>query len=108
MPLRADEVPDTGFVVVLDPEEDPPRSEFRSPESPDVVDVDGVDEPDVLRLFRFEGTLDISFDRVDCTPPLTDVPAFWTPCAANPARLVVSGGGVNGVTVAVIAAEFAA
>ena len=91
--------------VVDVPEEDPPRSPLRSPESPDV---DDVDEPDVLRLFSVEGTLETNFDSADCAPPLADVPALLTPCAANPARLVVSGGGVTGVIVAVIAAEFAA
>ena len=91
---------------VVDPEEeDPPSSPLRSP---DVDDVDDVDEPDVLRLFSVEGTVETNFDSADCAPPLADVPALWTPCAANPARLVVSGGGLNGVTVAVIAAEFAA
>jgi hypothetical protein len=92
--------------VAVDPEEeDPPRSPLRSP---DVEEPDEPDEPDELRLFSVEGTVDISFDSADCTPPLPDVPPLWTPCAANPARLVVSGGGVSGVIVAVIAAEFAA
>jgi hypothetical protein len=97
--------------VVDVPEEDPPRSPFRSPESPDVDDVDDVDEPDEpgeVRLFSVLGTVETSFDSADCAPPLADVPAPFTPCAANPARLVVSGGGVSGVTPAVIAAEFAA
>src|ERR1700739_1116996 len=107
MPDASDESPPRG-VVVVPAEEDPPRSEFRSPESPDVDDVDEADEPGVLRLFSVLGTVETSFDSADCAPPLADVPALLTPCAANPARLVVSGAGVNGVTPAVIAAEFAA
>jgi hypothetical protein len=53
----------------------------------------------------------ISCDSVDCTPVPVDVPVVWAvavACAANPARLVVGGAAVTGVTCAVVAAEVAA
>jgi hypothetical protein len=94
--------------VVDDPEEDPPRSPLRIPESPEVDDVGELGD---ARLWRVVGTAETSCDSVDCTPVPADMPAACAlvgPCAANPAGLVVCGAAVNGVTLAVVAAEFAA
>jgi hypothetical protein len=94
--------------VMDDAAEDPPRSPLRLPESPDV---DDVDERGDARPCSPVVSVDISCDSVDCTPAPVDAPAVWAPaapCAANPARLVVGGAAVTGVTCAVVAAEVAA
>src|ERR1700747_1218510 len=93
------------LAVVDDPEEDPPRSPLRIPESPDVNEVGDA------RPFSAVGSVDVSGDSADCTPVPIDEPAAWAPaapCAANPARLVVCGAAVNGVNFAVVAAGVAA
>ena len=66
-------------MVVDDPEEDPPRSPLRSPESPDVDDVDELGD---ARLCSAVGTVEINCDSVDCTPVPVDVPAAWVTAAA--------------------------
>jgi hypothetical protein len=94
--------------VVDAAEDDPPTSPLRIPESPDV---DDVDEPGDAMPCSAVVSVEISCDSVDCTPVPVDAPAVWVPaapCAANPARLVVCGAAVVGVTPAVIAAECAA
>ena len=91
--------------MVVVPEEDPPRSPPRIPESSDV------DELGDTRLCSDVGSVDMSFDSADCTPVPIDELAAWAfaaPCAANPATFVVCGAALTGVTFAVIAAEFAA
>jgi hypothetical protein len=98
-----DKIPPPGVVITDDPVEDPlPRSALRIPESPDV------DELGDTRLCSAVCIEDISCDSVDCTPVPADVLAAWALCAANPDWLVVCGAGVNCVTFAVLAVEFAA
>jgi hypothetical protein len=104
-----DKIPPPGVVIEDDPVEDPPpRSPLRSPESPDVDDVEELGD---VRLCSAVCIEEINCDSVDCTPVPVDVPAAAetaAPCAADPAPVVVCGAAVNGVTFAVAAAEFAA
>jgi hypothetical protein len=54
------------------------------------------------------GTVETTCESADCAPALDDVPAAWLtapPWLEAPAALVVSGGVLNGVTVAAAAEE---
>jgi hypothetical protein len=96
-----DKIPPPGVVIVVDPfdpVEDPPRSALRSPESPDVDDVDVVGDARPCSDVVIE---DSSCDSADCTPVPVGVPVACATAAdwlAAPDGLVVDGGGVNAVT----------
>jgi hypothetical protein len=69
-----------GVEIVDVPEEDPPRRELRSPESPEPDDVD--DAAGDARFCSAVGTAEVSCDSIDCTPAPVDVPAAWVTAAA--------------------------
>ena len=90
------------------PPSESPDDEVSKIPPPGVVIIDPVEELGDTRLCSAVCIEDISCDSVDCAPVPVDALAAWALCAANPAWLVVCGAAVNGVTFAVVAAEFAA
>jgi hypothetical protein len=101
MPLRP-AVPDVVAVDVVRPRS--PRTLLSSVDNPELDDVE-----EAAGVARLCNVWEISPDNDACALPAA-VPVAWVAaalCAADPARLVVCGASVNGVTWLAVA-EFAA
>jgi hypothetical protein len=120
IPVPTDNAPHPGIVAYEErtPPSENPFVDKRVPKGP-VVEVAEEVAPNAevkedkgdARFWSAPVIAEVSCDSTDCTPVSIDEPADWAlaaPWAANPARLVVCGAAVNGVTSAVAAAELAA